>query len=184
MNAYNSAFSEVEKNFGQSGGALTGDSTIFGMQQAMRQMISYMGTGGSITSLTQLGVEFTQQGTLTFNASAISSLSQTQINDALTFLGDPNSSGFLQYANNTLNSLTDLSTGLIASETQTLQTGIQNDQSKITSDEAQLTTLQTNLQNQMAQANALIATLQSQNSFLLGLFQAGTSTNPNAPTTG
>ena len=57
-------------------------------------MISYSGSGGSITSLAQLGVEFTQQGTLTFDSSALTSLSQSQISDALTFLGDPNTGRF------------------------------------------------------------------------------------------
>jgi flagellar hook-associated protein 2 len=184
VNAYNAAFAEVEKNFGQNGGALTGDSTILDMQQALTQMISYAGSSGSITSLAQLGVEFTQQGTLTFDSSALSSLSQTQISDALTFLGDPNSSGFLQYANNTLNSITDPISGAVATETQTLQNQNQNDQTQITNDQAQLTLMQTNLQQQMAQANALIATLQNQTSFLQGLFQYSTSNNPYASTAG
>ena len=51
-------------------------------------MISYTGSSGSITSLAQLGVEFTQQGTLTFDSSALAGLSQSQISDALKFLGD------------------------------------------------------------------------------------------------
>ncbi len=184
VNAYNSAFAEVEKNFGQNGGALNGDSTVLEMQQALTQMISYAGSSGSITSLAQLGVEFTQQGTLTFNSSALSSLSQTQISDALTFLGDPNSSGFLQYANNALNGITDPISGAVATETQSLQNQNQNDQTQITNDQAQLTLMQTNLQKEMAQANALIATLQNQTSFLQGLFQYSTSNNPNAATAG
>ena len=50
VTAYNSAFSELQKNFGQNGGALTGDSAVLDMQQAMQQMISYAGSSGSITS--------------------------------------------------------------------------------------------------------------------------------------
>jgi hypothetical protein len=129
-------------------------------------------------------VEFTQQGTLTFNSSALTGLSQSQISDALTFLGDPNSGGFLQYANNTLTSITDPISGAVATETQTLQNKNQQDQTEITNDQAQLTLMQTKLQAQMAQANALIATLQNQTTFLQGLFQADTSNNPNASTAG
>jgi flagellar hook-associated protein 2 len=184
VTAYNNAYAEVQKNFGQSGGALTGDSTVLALQQSLRQIVSYSGSSGSITSLAQLGIEFTQQGTLTFNSSTLSNLSQSQASDALNFLGDPNSSGFLQSANNTLNGLTDPISGLIANETQTLQTENTNDQTKITQDQAQLVQLQTTLQNQIAQANALIAQLQSQNTFLQGLFQADTSNNPNASTAG
>lgn len=184
VTAYNAAFAEVQKNTGQSGGALAGDSTVLEMRQALTQMISYSGSGGSITSLAQLGVEFTQQGTLTFNSSALTGLSQSQISDALTFLGDPNSGGFLQYANNSLTSITDPISGAVASETQTLQNRNQQDQTEITNDQAKLTLMQKNLQAQMAQANALIATLQNQTTFLQGLFQADTSNNPNAATAG
>ena len=184
VTAYNAAFTELQKNVGTNGGALVGDSSVRDMQQALQQMISYSGSGGSITSLAQLGVEFTQQGTLTFNSSAIAGLSQTQISDALSFLGDPNSGGFLQFANNTLNGITDPISGAVATETQALQSQNQNDQTQISNDQAKLTRMQTNLQAQMAQANALIATLQSQTTFLQGLFQYSTSNNPYASTAG
>jgi flagellar hook-associated protein 2 len=184
VSAYNAAFAEVEKNTGQNGGALVGDGSILDMQQALEQMISYSGTSGSITSLAQLGVEFTQQGTLTFDSTAISGLNSSQISDALTFLGDPSTGGFLQYANNVLDSITDPTSGVIVTDTQSLQNQNTEDQTEITNDQAQLTTLQTNLNAQIAQANALIATLQNQNTFLQGLFQADTSNNPNASTAG
>ncbi len=184
VTAYNAAFSELGKNFGQNGGALVGDSAVLEMQQALTQMINYKGSGGSITSLAQLGIEFTQQGTLTLNSSAVSDLTPTQINDALTFLGNTTTGGFLQYANNTLNSITDPVSGAVTTETQALQSQSQADQSKITSDQQQLTLMQTNLEAQMSEANAIIAKLHTQTTFLEGLFQADTSSNPNANSAG
>jgi hypothetical protein len=74
--------------------------------------------------------------------------------------------------------------GAVVTETQSLQNQNTQDQTEITNDQQQLTLMQTNLQAQMAQANALIATLQNQTTFLQGLFQADTSTNPNAGTVG
>jgi flagellar hook-associated protein 2 len=184
VTAYNAAFTELQKNFGQNGGALVGDISVLDMQQALTQMISYKGSGGSITSLAQLGVEFTQQGTLTFDSSAMAGLNQSQISDALTFLGNPNSGGFLQYANNTLNAITDPTTGAVGTETQELDNQNSNDQTQINNYQTQLTQMQTNLENQMAAANALIATLQNQTTFLQGLFQADTSNNPDAASAG
>jgi flagellar hook-associated protein 2 len=184
VDAYNAVVSELQKNRGQNGGALTGDSTVVAMQQAITQMINYSGSAGSITSLTQLGVEFTQQGTLTFNSATLNNLSQTQVSDALAFLGSPNSGGFLQYADNTLNSVTDPISGTIATETQIIQNQYQRDQTQINNDQTKLAQMQQNLQAQMAKANALIATLQQQTTFLQGLFQYGTSNNPYASTTG
>lgn len=184
VSAYNSAVAEVQNNFGQKGGALTGDSSILSMEQALDQLGSYTGTSGSITSLSQLGVEFTAQGTLTFDPTAIANLPGSQVTDALSFLGGTSTGGFLQYANNTLNSLTDPTIGVIATETQSLQTESNADQAEIDTDQDQLNVLQANLQEQMAQSNALIATLQQQNTFLQGLFQAETSDNPDASTVG
>jgi flagellar hook-associated protein 2 len=180
VSAYNATLAEVQKNTGQNGGALVGDGSVLGMQQALTQMITYAGGGGSITSLAQLGVEFTQEGTLTFDPTVISGLSSSQISDALSFLGGTNTGGFLQYASNTLDGITDPTTGVIATDTQSLQTQNTHDQTEITNDQAQLVTLQTNLQAQMASANALIAKLQTQTTFLQGLFQADTSNNPDA----
>jgi flagellar hook-associated protein 2 len=180
VTAYNAAFAEVEKNTGQNGGALTGDSTVLEMQEALTQMMSYAGSGGSITSLEQLGVQYTAQGTLTLDSSAVSNLTPSQVSDALTFLGGTSSGGFLQYANNTLNGITDPSTGVVATETQTLSTENTNDQTQISNDQAKLATMQTTLQNEMAQANALISKLQNESTFLQGLFQYDTTNNPNA----
>jgi flagellar hook-associated protein 2 len=184
VSAYNAAFAEVEKNTGQNGGALVGDNSILDMQQSLQQMIDYAGGGGSITSLAQLGVEFTQQGTLTFDPTVIAGLSSSQINDALNFLGGTNTGGFLQYADNSLDSVTDPTTGVIETDTQSLQTQNTQDQTEINNDQAQLTLMQSNLNAQMAQANALITRLQNQTNFLEGLFQADTSNNPNAGTAG
>jgi flagellar hook-associated protein 2 len=178
VTAFNSAVSELQKNHGQNGGALTGDSTVLSMGVVLNQIGTYTGGSGSIANLTQLGVEFTQQGTLTFDPTALSGLSSSQITDALSFLGSP-TSGFIQFASNTLNGITDPTTGTIANEAQALQNQTNTDQQQINNDQARINTLQANLQAQMAQADALIATLQQQNTFLLGLFQYATSNNPN-----
>jgi flagellar hook-associated protein 2 len=144
----------------------------------LNQIGTYTGGTGSITNLTQLGVEFTQQGTLTFDPTALSGLSSSQITDALSFLGSP-TSGFIQFATNTLNGITDPTTGVIATEAQALQNQTNTDQQQINTDQDRINTLQANLQAQMAQADALIATLQQQNTFLQGLFQYSTSNNPD-----
>jgi len=184
VSAYNAVVAELQKNHGQNGGALTGDGSILQMQTALQQLLNYTSSSGSITSLTSLGVGFTQQGTLSFDPSVLNGLSQQQVNDGLSFLGDPTSSGFLQFATDALDSINDPSTGLIATETQAKQTQIQQDQDSINETQARVNQLQQNLQAQMAAADALIATLQQQNQFLQGLFQASTSSNPNATTAG
>jgi flagellar capping protein FliD len=181
VTAFNAAVAELGNNHGQNGGALTGDSSVLDMGQVLNEIGSYTGTPGlSITNLTQLGVEFTDTGTLTFDPSVIAGLSQQQTTDALSFLGSPTTGGFLQYATNALDGITDPTTGVIATEGQALQNESNTDQTQITNDQAQVTQLQANLNAQMAASDALIATLQQQNTFLQGLFQYATSNNPDA----
>ena len=184
VTAFNAAVTELQKNHGQNGGALTGDSTVLSMDQVLNQIGTYTGSGSSISNLTQLGVEFTDQGTLTFDPSVIAGLSPSQVTAAVSFLGGPTTGGFLQYATNSLNGITDPTTGVIATESQALQNQVNTDQTQINNDQAQINQLQANLQAQMAQADALIATLQQQNTFLQGLFQYATSNNPNVASAG
>ena len=183
VNAFNAAVTELQKNHGQNGGALVGDSSVYTAEGVLRQIANFSGSGTGITSLTQLGVEFTQTGTLTFSSSTLSGLSQTQINQAVSFLGDINTGGFLQSANDSLNSVIDPTTGVFSTELQNLQTQSQHEQQQITNAQATVTTLQTNLLKQMAIDDALIATLQQQSQFVTSLFQTTAndlvSGNPN-----
>jgi len=170
VNAFNAIVTEVGKNRGQAGGALSGDSILQTLQGVLRQVINYTAPGGSFTSLTQLGVEFTQQGTLTFNSSALSSLSSDQVNQALNFLGDAQSGGFLKSASDALNSLTDPVNGILTGELQNVEAQSQQEAQQISDATDRVNQLQTRLQAQLAAADALIATLQQQSQFIDGLF--------------
>ena len=171
---YNAVLAELQKQHGQSAGPLAGDSTVLTMQTSLRQLVNYTGGSGSITSLTQLGIQFTQQGTLSFDSTALSGLSSAQISDAFSFLGDPNTGGYLQSATNTLKGLLDPTTGVIPNEAQNLQTQNQHEAQAISAAQDRVNQLNTNLTAQMAAADALIATLQNQTQFIDGLFQIPT----------
>ncbi|HYL76451.1 MAG TPA: flagellar filament capping protein FliD [Bryobacteraceae bacterium] len=170
VNAYDAIVAELQKNRGQAGGALTGDSTLITLQESLRQLVNYSGPSGSFTSLTQLGIEFTQQGTLTFNSSVVSNLSPDQVNQALSFLGDPLSSGFLKSATDNLNALMDPISGLLPGELQSVEQQSQHEAQAISDAQDRVNLLQTRLQAQLAAADALIATLQQQTQFIQGLF--------------
>ncbi len=171
VSSYNAVVAELQKQHGQSAGPLAGDSTVYEMESALRQLGDYAGASGSITSLTQLGIEFTKTGTLTFNSSALSGLGSQQISDAIGFLGDPASGGYLQFATNTLNGLLDPVSGLLPSQQQSVQNQSQREAQAITDAQARVTQLANQLTAQMAAADALIAKLQQQTIFLQGLFQ-------------
>jgi flagellar hook-associated protein 2 len=174
VTAYNAVVAEVQKQHGQNAGPLAGDSSVLEMETSLRQLGDYSGSSGSINSLTQLGIQFTKTGTLTFDPSALSGLSSPQISDAISFLGDPNTGGYLQFATNTLNGLLDPTTGLIPNEQQSLQAQSTKEGQAINDAQDRVTQLGNNLMAQMAAADALITTLQNQTQFIDGLFQIPT----------
>jgi len=174
VTAYNAVVAEVQKQHGQNAGPLTGDSSVLAMESSLRQLGDYSGSSGSITSLTQLGIQFTKTGALTFDPSALSGLSSQKISDAISFLGDPNAGGYLQFATSTLNGLLDPITGLLSSEQQSLQAQSTKEAKAISDAQDRVTQLGNNLMAQMAAADALISKLQSQTQFIVGLFQLPT----------
>jgi len=174
VSTYNAAFAELQNQHGQSGGALTGDSTVLIAENSLRQLVNYSGGSGSITSLSQLGIQFTQQGTLTIDSTALSGLSSQQITDAFSFLGDPNTGGYLQAASDTLKGLLDPTTGVFSNELQSLQTQSQREADAISAAQDRVNQISDSLSAQMAAADALIATLQNQTQFVVGLFQLPT----------
>jgi flagellar hook-associated protein 2 len=171
---YNAVLAELQKQHGQSAGPLAGDNTVLTMQNSLRELVNYTGGSGSITSLTQLGIQYTQQGTLSFDPTALSGLSSQQISDAFSFLGDASTGGYLQSAANTLKGLLDPTTGVIPNEAQNLQTQNQHEADAISAAQDRVNQLNASLTAQMAAADALIATLQNQTQFIDGLFQIPT----------
>jgi flagellar hook-associated protein 2 len=170
VHAYNAVVAEIDNNRGQTGGPLSGDSSLISMQESLRNLVNFTGATGGITSLTQLGIEFTQQGTLTFNSSKLAGLSQAEIGQAVTFLGDPLSGGFLKAANDNLNGLVDPISGVVSGELQSLEKQSQQEAAAISDGQDRVNLLSANLTAQMAAADALIATLQNQTQFIAGLF--------------
>src|SRR6202035_4735678 len=109
-----------------------------------------------------------------FSPTVLSGFSSQQISDAISFLGDPNTGGYLQFATNSLNGLLDPTSGLLPSEQQSLQAQSTKEAQAITDAQARVTQLSNNLMAQMAAADALITTLQNQTQFIDGLFQIST----------
>jgi len=167
--AYNAAVTDLQKNEGQNGGALTGDSLIYTLTNALNQIAEYTSGSGSVSTLADQGVTLGENGQLSFDASAFSSASSAGIQQ---FLGSIGSSGFLQSANTDLTSITDPTNGLVATDFNSVQAQITSDNGLISDDQSRISDLQTNLEAQLSQADAAIATLQSQDTYFAELFTA------------
>ena len=170
--SYNSVADELQNNRGKSGGALTGNSVIQTLGDKLRALGSYSGGGGQISSLSSLGVTFDGKGHLAFDSSVFASATSSGLPAALDFLGDTSNSGFLKSATDLLSSVDDATTGLLTTTGSQLATRIISQQALIDSNQARVDQLKTNLQTQLAQADAQVAALEQSYTVLSGIFQA------------
>ncbi|HTP87638.1 MAG TPA: flagellar filament capping protein FliD [Bryobacteraceae bacterium] len=171
-NAYNSAVDEVNKNRGQSGGALTGDSAIYSVTSMLNNLTSYTSASGSIASLSDIGLTFDQSGHLNFDATAFQNAVSANSTDVMNFLGSASAdTGFLGTANDILTGINDSSTGILTQSNDSLTSQISKLGDQITADQNQVNLLQQNLVSQMAAADAAISTLEQQANFFQMMFQ-------------
>ena len=166
---YNAAVTALNAQVGQSGGALSGQSTISDLRNAMRQITQYAGTSGGVTLLSQLGVALDNTGKLTFHASQFSSASAGDLDQ---FLGNATGGGFLKTATDALTSIEDPTTGFVKTAITAVNNEITQENSQITQETKKLTDLQTTLTQQMAAADATIAALENQKNYITNLFTA------------
>jgi flagellar hook-associated protein 2 len=174
---YDSAVNALAQDRGSTGGALTGDQIVYQLTDMLQSISTYTSGSGSVNSLADLGLSIDQTGQMSFDASSFNTADSSAVQQ---FLGSTTTGGFLQTANNSLESFIDPTNGLLVKETSNLQTQITSDNSQIAQQQTQISSLQTNLEQQLSQADAAIATLQAQTSYFQQLFTAeygnGTST--------
>jgi len=168
VSAYNGAATAVSQETGQNAGPLEGQSIVFLMENILSNLSQYSGGSGNITSLAQLGLQVDKTGQMSFNQDTFGALN---LSDVQSFLGGLTSGGFLQAASNSLDSLTDQQSGAFQTGINNLQTQITNENSEITDKTNTVNEMQQSLMDQLSQADAAIATLQSQVSFFQQLFQ-------------
>ncbi|MGA1995006.1 MAG: flagellar filament capping protein FliD, partial [Bryobacteraceae bacterium] len=109
VTAYNQAVTDVQAQTGKDAGALSGNSTVYQLENLLDNIAEYSGSGsGSVNSLSALGLDLDSTGQLSFDSSTFSSLNTS---DVQTFLGSAATGGFLQMATNAATSATDSSSG-------------------------------------------------------------------------
>ena len=174
VTAYNAVQTEIATNRGQGKGALQGQSVLLTLSDTLNQLANYSSGNSGISSLASLGVQYSSSddGTLTFNSSTFNTATANNLSQLGTFLGSTTTGGFLKMANDALNSITDPTTGVVQSGVSTITGEVATDNRNITDQQARVATLQTNLNNQMAAADASISALEEQYSYLYSMFQA------------
>ena len=164
---YNQASADLQKNRGQNGGALAGQSIVYELQGALDSIANYTTASGSVNSLGMLGLSFDSSGNLQFDSTVLSGDDSQQV---LQFLGNATSSGFLEQATTVLNGVTDSTTGILATDTQSVTSQLSSLGTQITDEQTSITNLQSTLTQQMSQADAAISSLEQQVSEMTDLF--------------
>jgi len=167
VNDYNTLATDTSKQVGSSAGPLGGDSSISDIMNDMQQLVTYWNptSGSTIHSLSDLGITFEDtSGQLTFNPTVFAGLSNTQVSDAMKFLGS-STSGFAQLASN-FTQLSDPISGSITMEENSLTSDNTQLADHINTLTDQANQTQAALTTQLQAADALCAQLESQQNTL------------------
>lgn len=179
--AYNAAVDAVSAQHGQNAGPLQGDSLLQSLSQALNHLGTYS-NGDPSSSLAGYGVSLDQTGHLSVDSTAFKTAANSNFAGLLSVLGTSTSSGFLKTATDLLAGIEDPVNGTIKDEQSSVTAAITAQQTRIANEQAVVNTLQTNLTAQIARADSAIASLESQVSYVTGLFAAYTgnsTTNSN-----
>lgn len=167
VDAYNSTVDQLNQQVGQNGGALAGQFMVQSLFGSLRQISQYSGTSGAVSSLAQIGLDLDKTGKLSLDTTQLYSQSVQAIQG---FLGSASAGGFLKAANDALNSVEDATSGSLKTAISSKTTEISHEGDLMTAEQQRITDLQTNLTNQMAAADTLLASLESQKSYFTDLF--------------
>jgi flagellar hook-associated protein 2 len=177
--AYNAVVSQLAAQHGQNAGALAGDSVLQVAQESLASIADYANFSGSVTNLSDLGLDLDDSGNLTFNASEFEQNAGSNFSGLSQFLGTA-TSGFLGTATTALNNLEDPTVGAVKNEEASISQDLTNLNTQMGNEENSINQFQENLVAQLSQSDAMIATLQSQVTFFQGLFQIENNiSNPN-----
>jgi len=162
---YNTLMTDVNQQIGTNAGPLAGNTIIDTISDDLRQLTAYWlsNSTSSVRSLFDLGITFNDTtGQMSFDASVVDNFNSSQMADAFKFLGSSNS-GFAALASN-FTQVSDPATGMIEVQEQGYQTDDTNLENEISTDNNQITTMQTNMTTQLEAADALVDQLQSEQS--------------------
>ncbi len=169
VNGYNASLSQINSQAGLGTGVLSGDSVIFQLEGDMKQIANYQGSG-EVKSLSDMGITFASDGSMSVDPTVIAGFSSAQLAGAFQFFGSE-TSGFGAISQ-TLDQVSNATSGAIATEQTSLQNANIGLQTQITNMEANINAMQKTLFQQLANSDTLISSLDTQQSILTASIQS------------
>ena len=95
IDAYNTVQAKITGQVGKTAGLLTGDFLVREAQDILRKVSSFGLGAGSVKNWSDLGVNFSTAGQISFEVGMFNALSQTQLQDSFSFFKDTTGLGAL-----------------------------------------------------------------------------------------
>lgn len=168
VEAYNSLASQIKSRsaYGsdaKTAGALAGDGTLRTMQDQLRSIFNTPASGGTLTSLAQVGISFQKDGSLLLDSSKLDSAISTDFSDVTNLFSS--STGFAtrleDWATSTLGA-----GGLIDTRTQSLKEFVKNRNDEIDKLENQMSALEKKYIREYTNLNIMLSSMNSTSTFL------------------
>lgn len=166
--AYNDVLASTDAQIGEAAGLLTGDLLVRETKDALRTVSGYEGTG-DISSLAELGIGFGRDGKATFDATAFAALSDSDIQSGFSFLGST-TAGFGALKSR-LTQLSDPVTGLIAVQNSKYDESDKRIGNRVEELTSRLAALQRSTAERLQTVDALLGSLQSQQTIIEASFK-------------
>ena len=160
VTAYNQTVDELNTNRGNAGGALTGQSIVFSLQQALHDMTNFSGGSGSVTSIADLGLTFDGTGHLAFNQSQFDERRGGRSRRLGGLPRHRHGKRFPRFrSQHSQRTQRSDQRSVCNRSRRRLQNRILADNQEISDTQARITTMQNQLTAQMSAADALLSTL-------------------------
>lgn len=171
ITSFNAIVDEVDTHRGQANGALAGQSLLSTITKTLRQIAGYS-FNGAIDSLASIGITFDQFGKLSLDATTFDHATAGKVPELMSFLGSEDSGGLLKLAGDLIKGLQDSGDGELANAITLAKAQVKSQDELIAANQERVQLLRDNLLQKMGIADALIATLEQQVSYMNGLFEA------------
>jgi flagellar hook-associated protein 2 len=157
--AYNRLRTAVNAQIGKAAGMLSGDFLVREIQQSLRELAAYESTG-AVRRLADLGLEFNEEGEISFNSSKFYSLSEAEIAAAFDYLGSETSG--LGGLSQNFKQISDPISGLIKLQQDQYDAADERLSRQIDELTSRIEFMQLSLSAKLQQADTLLAQLESQ----------------------
>jgi flagellar hook-associated protein 2 len=179
VDAYNALASQIKSRsaYGSStssGGSLAGDGTLRLMQEQLRGIFNTPATGGTLTSLAQVGIAFQKDGSLKLDSSKLNSAISANFSDVTNLFSS--SSGYATRLEAWGQSALSAG-GLIDTRTQSLNQYVKDQNEAVDKLENRMTALQKKYTMEYTNLNLLLSRMNSTSTYLTQQLSSSNSKN-------